>query len=46
MPSARMRTYAEASLACLLLAALVLGCESGAERSATLAMKQEIPMWA
>jgi hypothetical protein len=39
-----MRIFAEASLACLLLAALTLGCESGAERSATFAMKQEIPL--
>jgi hypothetical protein len=39
-----MRISAEASLACLLLAALALGCESGAERSATFAMKQEIPL--
>ncbi|MHC4108912.1 MAG: hypothetical protein ACYSTY_12590, partial [Planctomycetota bacterium] len=31
-------------MACLLLAALALGCESGAERSATFAMKQEIPL--
>jgi hypothetical protein len=39
-----MRIFVEASLVCLLLAALALGCESGAERSASFAMKQEIPL--
>jgi hypothetical protein len=39
-----MRNFAEASFRSLLLAATVLGCGSGAERSATFATKQEIPL--
>jgi hypothetical protein len=43
-PGAHTRTFAEAGSACLVLAAMALGCGSGAERSATFAIKQEIPL--
>lgn len=43
-PGAPTRAFAKAGSACLLLAALVLGCGNGAERSATFTIKQEIPL--
>jgi len=43
-PAAPTLAFAELGFACLLLAAMVPGCGSGAEPSATFAMKQEIPL--
>ena len=43
-PGAPTRAFAEVGFGCLLLAAMALGCGSGAERSATFTIKQEIPL--